>query len=374
MPNPILVEVHRNEMVESAHRGSAVVVDTTGQVVAAVGDRTRTIYPRSALKLLQAIPLVESGAADHFALSARELTLACASHNGEAIHTDTVLTWLQRLALTGADLENGPEPPMSAPMRRALTARGQTPSRIHHNCSGKHTGMLTLARFLGGEGHGEIRDEVRGYSEYPHAVQQTWLQTIGELVGLDATAFPWARDGCGVPAICMPMRALAYGYARLAEACGTGHAHGHGPAPAHVDDHTNEPMPTGLALSVRRAEAVTRLITAITAEPLLLAGHGRCCSDVIRATDGKVIVKMGAEGVYAGFIPALGVGFALKIDDGNRRASEVALGALLNGLGVVEHADLDCHFRPAIINSQGIQTGVVCATRSWRDTMTVRGR
>ncbi len=207
--NPVLVEVHRGDCVESSHRGSVVAVDIAGRVVFSAGQVERSIYPRSALKIFQAIPLVQSGAADHFGLTPAEIALACASHNAEECHTRAVTHWLHRLDLDVDDLECGAEPPLRTRAAHALSARGEQPTRVHHNCSGKHAGMLTLAKFM--------RTDTHGYSAYHHPVQRAWMQTMSALLDLDLFSLPWERDGCGLPAICMPLKQLARAFACYAD-------------------------------------------------------------------------------------------------------------------------------------------------------------
>lgn len=331
--NPVLAEVIRNNIVESCHRGSAIVVDTQGKVVFSIGDIERSIYPRSALKPLQAIPVIETGAAEKFDLSAQEISLACASHNSEAMHVDTVNKWLARLGLDNQCLECGAEYPLYKKSANALIAAGEPPTKSHHNCSGKHSAMLTLAKHL--------LPDVTGYSQHSHVVQQVWMQTLSEMIGEDVSKMHWERDGCGLPAIYMPMKKLAHAFAMFA-------------AP------NNQPGARGLAMQ--------KIIESIAAHPEMIAGSERCCSDVIAATQGKVIVKTGAEAAYAGVVPALGLGFALKIDDGATRGSEVALGALLQKMGALTEqntTDLKHVFNPDIINSQGYKTGEIKASASW---------
>ncbi len=333
--NPVLAEVYRNNVVESCHRGSAVVVDSQGQTILAIGDCDRKIYPRSSLKLFQTIPLLESGAADKFGLSDEEIVLACASHNAESFHTDAVQNWLHRLGLDNDDLECGADFPLSDTMKRGLLASGKKPASIHQNCSGKHVGMLTLARHLG--------VATRGYSEYQHPTQQAWMQTLSELVEVDVTTLDWERDGCGLPAICISMRRMAYGCALLA-------------CPQVVGG--------------RRGQAMAKIIDAIQAHPRMLAGTGRCCSDVIRTSvsAGQMVVKIGAEGVYAGILPEQGWGLIIKIDDGATRASEVALGGLLLKLGAIDantYAKLSRYFEPKIYNTQKKITGRISASSIW---------
>ncbi len=333
--NPILVEVRRNGMVESCHRGSAVVVDANRRVVFSIGDTERSIFPRSSLKFFQVLPLLQSGAADHFNLSEQEIALACASHNAEPMHIDCVTHWLARLGLSGDDLECGAAVPLHAATAQQLWAAQQPAQRVHNNCSGKHTGMLTLARYLD--------TATRGYSDYTHPAQQAWLRSLSELLDIDALSLPWERDGCGVPAICLPLLLLAAGFARFA-------------------DLTQADPTTGRAL--------TRVLDAVRRHPQMLAGSERCCTAVIRQSAGSVLVKTGAEGVYGGCVPHLRLGFALKIDDGAGRASEVALGALLQRIGALDasaQTGLQAYFRPAIKNTQGWVTGEIAPAGLWSE-------
>lgn len=328
--NPILAEVYRSDIVESCHRGSAIVVDSSGKTVLTIGNSERQIYPRSALKPLQAIALLESGAAEKFELSDKEIALACASHNAEQFHIDALHSWLHRLGLTVDDLECGADLPMSDTAKLQLLAERAEPSPAYQNCSGKHCGMLTLARHLG--------VPTNGYSEYHHPTQQIWMKTFSELLGIDATTLAWQRDGCGLPALCMPMATIAYGYALFAN-------------PAVVRGS--------------RGAAMARIMSAIQAHPQMLAGSGRCCTDVIQASAGSVVVKTGAEGVYAAALPELGLGLCLKIDDGASRGSAVALGKLLLKLTAIDsrlHQQLGNYFEPIIYNTQNKPTGKIIAT------------
>ncbi|MDA7968327.1 MAG: asparaginase [Gammaproteobacteria bacterium] len=341
LTNPVLVEVRRGSRVESRHRGCAVAVNAGGDVVFAAGDPSQAVYPRSALKWFQAIPLVESGAADEFALSDQEIALACASHNAEEFHTRAVNEWLRRLGFGTDDLECGAEWPMRARDAHALAARGESPTRAHHNCSGKHAGMLTLSRFLGAK--------LPGYCDYAHPTQQLWMRALSELAGVDVFSLDWERDGCGLPAVCMPLARLARAFAAYAE-----------PQKSSAKSSAKNAGPRG--------EAMARIQAAVRAHPEMLAGSGRSCTDVPRVCGGQILLKAGAEGVCAGVIPHLQIGFALKIDDGADRARGVALGALLKKLGALESGwaeQLETHFCPAVVNSQGRVTGRVLPAENW---------
>lgn len=298
MANPVVVEIWRGSVVESRHRGAVAVVDSRGSLVAGWGDIVQPVFPRSAVKPLQAIPLVESGAADRFGLSQRELALACASHAGEPAHVTAVATWLGRLGLSETDLVCGPHLPPQDAAARALLAAGLAPSRLHNNCSGKHAGFLTLALDLGGP--------TAGYGQASHRVQQLARRAIAETGGADADAGTLAGDGCGVPTMALPLTALARSFAVLA-------------------DPSDQPL--------QRARAIRRITAAMIAEPWFVAGSGRFDTRLMEDGQGAVIVKSGAEGVCAAALPGalLGssLGIALKIDDGAKRAAEVAMAALL---------------------------------------------
>jgi L-asparaginase II len=333
LSNPSLADVYRKDIIESCHRGSVIVVNHLGETVFFLGDVERDIYPRSSLKFFQAIPLVESGAADHFQLSDAEIALACSSHNAENIHTSAVQTWLNRMDLDIEDLENGPDMPQYEEAAFDLVRKNIKPTRVHQNCSGKHAGMLALAKFLAKGTH--------GYSEHAHGAQRAWMKTLSKLVDLDVENLPWERDGCGMPAIYMPMKQLALGCALFAN-------------PETVGGE--------------RGKAMQRIIQALQSNPVMVAGTDRCCSDVISATNGSVLVKTGAEAVYIAVLPEQGLGVALKIDDGSSRGSEVALGAVLSQLGAIDDkaaALLTKHFSPEITNSQGKVTGKVVPSVAW---------
>ncbi len=292
--NPVLVEATRGAVVESRHRGAFAVVDVEGRVIASAGDTERPIYARSAIKPLQAIPLVESGAAEAFGLGDAEIALACASHRGEPRHVAAVTAWLARIGCSVADLECGTHPPSDpAALAELLGARG-TPHAAHNNCSGKHSGFLTLARHLG--------LPTERYIRFEHGVQQQVLGALESMTGLDLGAAPRGIDGCGIPVIAVPLGNLARAMARLA-------------------DPADQPEP--------RQAACARIRAAMAAEPFMISGTGRFCTRVISETGGRALVKTGAEGVFCGALPGRGLGIALKIDDGAGRAAEVAMAGLL---------------------------------------------
>lgn len=318
--NPVLVEVLRGDTVESRHRGAAVVVDSTGRVVAAWGDVERPAFPRSAAKPLQALALVESGAADRFALSPRELALAAASHSGTPEHTATVEAWLHRIGLGPGELECAAHDPIDQSSARALIRAGRDASSLHNNCSGKHSGFLTVARHLGVPNEGYLRRD--------HPVQRMVTAVLGEMTGCDMAEMPCGIDGCGIPAFALPLRALAHGMARLADpSCLTG----------------------------ARADAARRIVAAMAAHPFLVAGPDRFDTEIMTAI-GSVIVKGGAEGVEIAIVRDRGLGLAVKMDDGAGRGAEVAMASLLHRFAT---ADLRPWLTRPVLNVARRVVGVV---------------
>lgn len=293
------VLVYRNDTVESRHRITFAIADAAGEILHARGKIERAVFPRSAIKMLQAIPLVESGAADQFGLTQAELALACASHNGEPRHADAVAAWLKRLGFSSDDLECGTHAPSHAPSAQSLARSGSPPSPLHNNCSGKHAGMLTLAKHLG--------VDPKGYIQPDHPVQRTIGEALSAMTQVTPLPAPGV-DGCGIPTFAVPLRNLAQAMARFADPSGLGSA---------------------------QSTACRRLATAMREHPGMVAGEGRPCTAVMEALPG-VVAKTGAEGVYTAAWPERGLGIALKVEDGAERASSVALMALLERLGAVD--------------------------------------
>ena len=325
--SPILVDVRRGDLIESSHRGAFIVCDIAGRIIEMQGDVQRPIYARSAIKPLQALPLIETGAADALKVSSEELAIACASHSGETRHIALVSAWLTRLGLTESALECCAHPPTHAPAARALYAAGGAPSALHNNCSGKHAGMLATCRHLG--------EDPRGYIDVDHPQQQRVVAVLSDMCGVDLRRAPRGIDGCGLPQFGLPLAALARGFAKFG-------------------------APDKLAAD--RAHACRRLGAAMVAHPFYIAGTDRFCTRATEIGVGKIVLKTGAEGVYAAAIPARGIGMAVKIDDGAARAAEIVLTALL-----LRHAELDAvqteRFRallnPPLHNVAGREVGHV---------------
>ncbi len=324
--NPVLVEYTRGPLVESVHRGAVAVAYADGSLLYAYGDVDTPVFARSALKPLQAIPLLETGAAEACGASDAQIALACASHNGEDCHRDLAAQWLSDLGLSESDLACGADAPLGIAARERFFRAGGSKGRLYHNCSGKHAGMLAVCSHCG--------DGVVDYQQHDHPSQQRWLQVLGEMCRVDGLAMPWDYDGCGLSAPATPLHALATGLARMAN-------------------------PSGL--SNARQQACERVHQAVTANPHLVAGENRACTLVMQALGDKVTVKVGAEGVYAGIVPSLGLGFALKVDDGASRGAEVALGGVLKKLGLLDEqseAQLVSVINPTLKNSREQSTGI----------------
>ncbi len=326
-PEPILVEVVRGGMVESRHCGSFAVVDTAGRVLHAQGDIEHPVYPRSAIKPLQALPLIETGAADRFGLGVKEIALACASHNGAAPVVAAVEAWLNRIGLSKDDLECGADPPIDGAAAQALIRAGQSPSALHNNCSGKHAGFLSTAQHCG--------DPTRGYIDPQHPAQKRVEAALASMTGLDLSHAPHGTDGCGIPVIGIPLKAMARAMARLAD-------------PAD--------------LAPERAAAAQRILAAMAVEYLIVAGASRFTREVMRVASATVRLKPGAEGVACAALPQHGLGVALKVGDGAGRAADVAMGALLVKLGMIDAAQagaIEAVLHPSVRNVAGHVVGEV---------------
>ncbi len=311
-----ITEIWRGPFLESVHHGHAVVCDDSGQIVHAWGDPEAVVLPRSSSKMLQALPLLTSGAADAAGLGTQHLALACASHNGAAIHTDRVGAWLDTLGLGDDDFRCGPQEPEDIPARNGLILAHQSPCQIHNNCSGKHAGFLTLAKHLGAGPE---------YVDPDHPVQKACLDAFETATGLDSPGF--GIDGCSAPNFATTLHGMARAMARFAAA------------------------PDG--------SPEQRLHQAMRLHPDLVAGEGRACTELMRAMDGKVAIKTGAEGYFIAIIPDLKLGVALKAIDGGTRAAECAMAAILVRLGVLDatHPATLKRLNAPILNRRNLQAG-----------------
>jgi L-asparaginase II len=309
-------------MVESRHVVSVAVADGEGALRATAGDPELVTFARSAIKPLQALPLVDDGAAGKFGLGAAELALACASHNAEPYHVDVALTMLRRIGLDEHALACGAHPPMHEPAALALREAGRAATRVHNNCSGKHAGMLALARAHGWP--------VAGYHDVDHPVQQRMLQELTRWSGVAPEDITIAVDGCGVATFALPLSGMARAFG-------------------------------GLAAAARRGEtAPAAVVRAMTTYPEYVAGTNRLCTELMRASAGRIVAKVGAEGVYCAAVPGAELGIALKVEDGARRAAEPALLGVLHALGLLSGDEIGVLARfaePVVRNTRGERVG-----------------
>ncbi len=329
MSNPILVEVTRGALVESRHRGAVAVADADGAIVFALGDAEKPVFPRSAVKALQAVPLIESDAADRYGFGDEELALACASHSGEPEHVACAERMLAKAGLGASALSCGAHWPVSQAAAFAL-ARTGTPSALHNNCSGKHAGFLCVACARG--------VDHAGYWRPDHPVQRGVRSVLEDFTGAKLTDERRAVDGCSVPTWAIPLNDLARAFARFG---------------------------TGRGLAPERAKAAARLRAACTAKPWYVAGTGRFCTEIMQLFGARVFVKTGAEGVYCCALPKQGLGIAVKCDDGAARAAQAINAALIARflpLGDEDRAALAPFLHTVLRNWNGIEVGGIRVT------------
>lgn len=289
-----LVDVTRGAMIECRHTGAIAVSDPKGHLVFAVGDVEQPVFPRSAIKALQAIPLLESGAAAAYGLSPAELALACSSHNGEAGHIETAASVLAKSGLDETALECGAHWPKRLPDQKTLILDGREPGALYNNCSGKHAGFLCLSRHLGAD--------VSGYVKPDHRVQNEIRACLEDLTGVVHAEAVCGTDGCSIPTYAVPLSAMAKAFAMFG---------------------------TGQGLSADRASAAASLRSACAQHPFHVAGTERFCTDIMSHFRERVFLKTGAEGVFCATFPEQGLGIALKCADGATRASEVMLAHII---------------------------------------------
>ena len=325
MANPVVVEATRGKWIESAHRGAGAVVDADGRVVMAFGDVERPIYPRSAVKALQALPLVESGAADRLGLGDKEIALSCASHSGSEDHVATARAMLAKAGGDERALECGVHWPLGEEEARALARSGRTPTALHNNCSGKHAGFICLCRDIGAP--------VKGYVAPDHAMQREVTAAIAEMTGASLSEEMRGVDGCSIPTYAVPLTALALGFARLG---------------------------TGEGLPPMRRKAAARILCCAAAHPVTVAGRGRFDTEVMTLVGARAFTKAGAEGVFCAALPEAGLGLAVKADDGAGRAAQVMIAALIRRFGAFDDATLARlapFVSPRLFNWNGAEVG-----------------
>ncbi|MBP1882970.1 asparaginase [Sinorhizobium mexicanum] len=333
MSNPVLVEVTRGNLVESRHRGTVIAVDGDGNTVFSLGDTDAAVFPRSACKAVQALPLVESGAADAYGFGAKALALACASHSGEPEH---VALAAEMLAAAGCDvdaLECGAHWSFDQKTLIGQARSIEAPSALHNNCSGKHAGFVCACCHWG--------TEVRGYVGYDHPIQQEIRGVMETLTGAILAHDNCGVDGCSIPTYAVPLKGLAHGFARMA---------------------------TGTGLAAERARASRRLIEACMAEPFYVAGTKRACTRMMKTAPGRIFAKTGAEGVFCAAIPDKGIAIALKCEDGTTRAAEAMVTATLARFFADEpeiHTALMAQANHSMRNWNGIHVGDVRVTEAF---------
>lgn len=330
----VLVAVKRGEVTESVHRGSVAVADVAGRVAAYAGEPELYTFMRSSAKPVQALAIVETGAYDAFGLGEAELAIACASHNSEAFHVEVVLGFLAKLGLDESYLRCGTHLPAHAPSARELLRRGLSPTPVHSNCSGKHCGMLAVAKHLGWS--------LEDYWDADHPVQRLCRDNVAAVSGYPASEMAVARDGCGVAVFALPLRRMAQAFARLAD-----------------------PADPGCGFSAERTRAASLVAGDMRARPELVAGTGRLCTALLGST--PVLAKGGAEGVYCFGVPGRGLGVAVKIEDGNSRAIGPAVVRVMEELGLLDPvaaAALEPFRRPPVVNNRGEAVGVMEAVFS----------
>lgn len=321
-----VVEVVRGAVVESRHRVHAVVVDAAALVRASAGDPDLVTFMRSAAKPFQALPVVEDGAMDRFGITLPEIAVMCGSHSGEARHIEAVSSILARIGVDADGLACGPQQPMDREVRRELAEAGLEPGRLHNNCSGKHAGMLALARVNGW-------DPV-GYELPEHPVQGRLLVEMGRWMGLPPEAMAIGTDGCAAVTVGVPLRAMALAYARLAQAARNGDRE-----PGYI-------------------------VGSMTSYPEMVAGEGRLCTDLMRCARGRLFAKVGAEGIYCVGVPGAELGIAIKIEDGAARAIGPAILSVLRELDLISEDDLGVllhHAYPEVVNTRGDVVGQIRA-------------
>ena len=321
----IAIELWRQERMESRVSADVAVVDSLGHMRYWFGNPERATFWRSSAKPFQGMPIIESGAAERFHFGSREVAITCASHGGEPMHVELVQDLLNRIEARPEDLICGVHPPSHRDSALALVAQGQEPFVLHNNCSGKHTGMLTLARALNAP--------LEGYHRPEHAVQKAIRQNVAYMAGLSEESLYTGTDGCGVPTFYLPLSRMAYSYARL------------------VDPRGLEPAKAASAMIV--AEAMRM-------HPELVSGTGRLEVTLAEATQHRFVSKGGAEAVFCLGILDKGLGLAVKVDDGNSRVIPTLVASTLEQMGVLsieERVALQRFLHPEIKNHAGTVVG-----------------
>ncbi len=330
-PNYVpLIEVMRAGYAESVHAGALAVVRPSGEIVMQMGNVERAVFPRSAVKIFQALPLVESGAAAAFKFTDAELALACASHSGEAQHVAVALGMLMKAGLKLADLDCGAHAPTRTAAARALAVAGEEPSVLHNNCSGKHIGMLATCKHLG--------LPLEGYTAPDHPLQLMIRAGMEAAAGVTLAEAPCGVDGCSVPTWAVPLHHLAGAFARIG---------------------------SGRGITAAQGIAASALMEAVWANPFLVAGTKRFDSDVMGAFPRQLFTKVGAEGIYCGYFPAAELGVAIKCADGAERGANAIMAAIVQSILAMPKLmpeELKPHLQPKLTNWRGIRVGEIQPT------------
>jgi len=325
-----LVQVTRGDLVESIHKGHIAVVDFKGNLLKYSGDPYRTVYARSSMKPLQAIPIVETGAADHYQFNHADLSLCCASHNAEKQHTERVLSILKRAGLDDQTLKCGTHPLRREDVFKELILEGKEVTPLYNNCSGKHSGMIVTAKYL--------NESIESYLELSHPVQQRILHVISEMADYPMEEIKIGVDGCGAPVHGLPLERLAFAYARM----------------------TRPDL-----LEEKRGSVVQRITSSMMAAPEMVGGTDRFCTNFMRAVNGKMFGKAGAEAVYCIGDLQTGIGIAIKIEDGFGRATEPAAVEVLTQLNLLteeELVQLGNYHSPKVTNASNKVVGELVPT------------
>ncbi|OJY38018.1 MAG: asparaginase [Rhizobiales bacterium 65-9] len=327
MNDPLLVEVSRGAQIESRHSGALAISDSGGRLLLALGEVSRGVFPRSAVKALQALPLIETGAADRYGLDDAEIALACASHRGEARHVATARGVLRKAGMDEPCLECGVHWPGDEETARDMARRGETPTQLHNNCSGKHSGFICVACHEGVAAKGYVRPD--------HPVQRRIRSVLRETTGDAIDDRAMAVDGCSIPTFAIPLAALARAFARFG---------------------------TGETFDAARAQAAARIRAAVAAQPFMVRGTGGFDTVLMQALKQRAFTKTGAEGVYCAALPELGLGVALKCWDGAGRAAEVVMASViarLLSLDDDERPVVEAAMTPKLKNWNGTEVGAL---------------
>ncbi|HEX7674341.1 MAG TPA: asparaginase [Bdellovibrio sp.] len=324
LKQPLVIEVLRGMAVESVHQVMAVVVNETGHPLHTWGNANYLTFPRSAIKMLQALPLVESGAAEKYSLEDKHLALACSSHRGEKAHLEALAQWVEKVKIPESCFVCGPHLPYNEASAHDFIRRGQKPTVLCNNCAGKHAGIITTCLHLG--------EDPRGYDQLEHPAQKRLRKVLTETMKFDHSKATHGVDGCGIPTYAVPLQAIATGMSTFIN-----------------------PKET----AVRKA-AIDKLVRAVSQNPFYISGSDEFATSVIEKTQGRAIIKGGAEGVMAGFIPDKKIAFALKCADGAGRATQLATAQILlhfGGLSKEEFKDLSKFTMPQVKNWKGDVVG-----------------